>query len=954
MWGDIVLTISTSICEAICTNLLSKKETEEYQRKLTDILQELLVDFADSSLDCYEFHTFVNSSSFVQHVRLFYHTIYSEKTAMEPYRNNLVRYICGNFSNLYYNDVLEFVGKLCDLYENHLFKTIKETPVIDALFQLLVKTNREAINKVIHNQDLILSFLKSQDANDVVIENEDIKIYHETCEKEYGVIRFTGISGVENRKAQNINDFYIANTFSFCPSNIQNQYSREIDDLLALELSEMFAFSNKIVLLGGAGLGKTTTLNYLYCNYETLFQTCNLKIKIDLKEYAKDIWENKKDILWCIATDFYKKTKRKKTSFENIEAMLAEFLGKGHCLIIFDALDEITSQPVRNKVRDEIANFSEIYYLNRFIITSREAGYLRNRFDDSFLHIRINEFEEKQIEQYARNWINVNGVEVDFSEFWDKFQNEVNRAQCDRLIKNPIILILALVIFDIEKNLPNKRVEFYKKCIDTFLSVREDRKAAHDLSEKAKNILGIDLVVPQIAHYKFERINEDMGYRFTEDELENAVYDAIEVPDPINWASAVEDYSKYLVERTELIREVDEDILDFAHKTFFEYFLAVYYVKEYDYDELVEQLKKWIGDSNYDELARLIIEVIIQNNNSRQHQRVIEFLLVTVEKRPSEYPGYFVNSVFSIIADLYRHNMLLPKFHSRYFQCILYRPKFVKIPMLLRRRAKHNDKIEYDSIILAQMYCKAVNEEGKYEETLDALYYLDNEFRNHTVIGIAKDTHVHVVNLLRGVQRYDEISREAVRELEFFISDPRGIELALNYPQIFLSVLFIMAQQKNFDRVEYLATAQFKSNRLFMEYTMPRTLQELFSLATQSSAGLVVLLIALIRCGFKETNYLFNFVLDSNYSGIIDISKENSMIAYWLWSALYETKSYSEFKAVLSERDLYDSAYDKEIKDLYDEYVQREKECGTEQIEKSIKELRTRDGLELIKIPQLL
>ena len=39
------------------------------------------------------------------------------------------------------------------------------------------------------------------------IENDDILTFHSVCEKEYGTICFTGISGAENRPQININDF---------------------------------------------------------------------------------------------------------------------------------------------------------------------------------------------------------------------------------------------------------------------------------------------------------------------------------------------------------------------------------------------------------------------------------------------------------------------------------------------------------------------------------------------------------------------------------------------------------------------------------------------------------------------------------------------------------------------------------------------------------------------------
>lgn len=508
MWKDILLSAGSAVGEAVYLNYLDDQKAKKHREKLNGMLYALLDEFADTSLDSGDFYNLVISSGFVHHIRMYFYTFYNDPPSTESYQNCLADYIHATIPNLNIQEVREFVQSLSKLYENYLYNVIRENPIIDSLFQLLTKTNNDAYRKILSNQDLILKYLHAQDATDEQINDDMLRNYHEVCFAEYGIIRFTGIVGAESRQAQKLNDYYIQNTFSILlPSH--NRYNHQEQNNTQLNIRDLFNFGNKVVVLGGAGLGKTTTLNYIYCNYEDLYQRCSFKVKIDLKEYADDICHNKKDILWCIATDFLKKTKRINCSFHEIEAQISELLTQGHCLVVLDALDEISTQSVRNKVRDSIHNFSELYFLNRFIISSREAGYLRNQFDRSFVHVRINEFDSEQIKQYSSNWFSTNYIDQNFEEFWGKFMAEAKRARCDRLIQNPIILILALIIFDIETNLPNKRVEFYKKCINTFLSVREDRKVSRELSEKTKNILVDDAVVPKVAYHKFKSTLEN-------------------------------------------------------------------------------------------------------------------------------------------------------------------------------------------------------------------------------------------------------------------------------------------------------------------------------------------------------------------------------------------------------------------------------------------------------------
>ena len=659
MWGDIALSVAMSISEAVCIHTLDERNGKRFNNRIKTIVAKTFDDFADSSLDCGDFFRLTQSIRFTELIRNLFFSL-NDKKHLGEYVQHIEAYIYSECPQLNLLDVQSFLNKILDLYQNDLHRMIERSPELNVVFQLMTISHREILGKISESEINLLKYFDSLTNSSLQIDNDDIKAYHGICEKEYHTIRFTGISGAESKRAQSIDEFYVENTFSCFNRELENLYTDSSDVLSSIGLKDFFEYSNKLVMIGGAGLGKSTTLNYLFCKYEQLYHLNALKIKIDLKEYARDIGEEKRDLLWCLASEFYKKIKRTKVDFSGAEKLIADYLDKGNCLIILDALDEIPTQSVRNKVRDEIGRFCDIYYLNRFIITTREAGYLRNRFDETFLHIRINQFTNQQIKQYSRNWFKSNYTTKNFDEFWIKFRQEVERARCQNLICNPIILILALVIFDVEKSLPNRRVEFYRKCIDTFLTVREDRKAAFQLTEKAKNILGIELVVPKIAFYRFDHLNDHSNYKFSYEELRSAIQDAIEVDDPINWSEAIRLYAQYLVERTELIQEVDEGILDFAHKTFYEYFLAVYFSKVYENKELVELLREWIGDSNYDELARLIIEIVIQNDDPRQHKYLINYMLETLKKVDLVQPNS--QDIFDILADLYNHNMLQPKF----------------------------------------------------------------------------------------------------------------------------------------------------------------------------------------------------------------------------------------------------------------------------------------------------
>lgn len=953
MWEDIALSIGEAVVNAVSSNWLEKRKRDKFANRINTLIGERLSKFADTSLDCNDFFSFANSRKFKELMRNFFCSTKDGKSNSE-YMDTIERYLYEECSQINHVEARAFIHELQVLYIEYLHKIIEDSPEMSASFQLVTLSHRDILSKISESEEMIMRYFKSLSSAEVQIDDVTINSYHDVCEKEFGTIRFTGISGAESKKSQNIEAFYIKNTFSFYPTKeLENIYKYGLDSIEAIRLEDFFDYGSKIVLIGAAGLGKSTTLNYIFCKYEELYKAFSLKIKIDLKEYAHDIGDEKKDLLWCITSEFRKKIKRAKMSFDDTEKLLTSYLENGKCLLILDALDEIPTQKIRNKVRDEIGNFCEMYYLNRFIISTREAGYLKNRFDDSFLHIKINEFDDKQIQQYSKNWFCSYYEQKGFKEFWNKFDEEVERARCHDLIRNPIVLILALIIFDIEKNLPNKRVEFYKKCIETFLTVREDRKAAYILSEKTKNILGMESVVPKIAHYKFSHINENVGYRFSYNELKEAVYEAIEVDDRINWSDSVKQYSEYLVERTELIRETDEDTLDFAHKTFYEYFLAVYFTKEIQNEKLLVLLDEWIGDANYDELARLIVEVIIQNDEPRQHKAVMDYLFGQLSEQGEEERINNQLDVFMILADLYNHNMLQPKFHLKYHRVILYNPQYVEqANRFVRYSGRYSaGSVRYETNVLADMYCDDVLGEEGFASTLDSLYYLSKEYKSHICENIREDYLSHIVNLfslvkginVRNSQKGNtkNANRKKLFEVELKYFTGEGIEYTLQYPQLYISIIDMMVVLEDFSCIEKLFDFTFISNRYLINYTQPFILLCLVEKAKNDAKILLLLLIAVIECGRYRTNMLLGFLLDyRRFREDDDVERVKIIqeVTVWIWELFNQLGGYNEFKEILLQEELYIDGYENIYQLVYNDYCKYEQDKKDLRIEHFFKE----------------
>ena len=921
MWEKIVLALGPTVLEAMGSKLLDYKSKIKVHNKLNEIVNKQFKSFADSSLDSNGFYTLIKSTRFIEIIRNYFFMV-RDNLSVEEYRGNIEKLILDECKTANILDVKEFVKKIEVLYIDYLRKIIEEYPGIYVSFQLMSISHREIISNIRDSQSELIRYLVSLDNRKTVISDENIKQYHIVTEREFGEIRFTGIAGAERHKSQNINEFYVENTFSYFGKEIDRLYEFNFEEIESIKLKNFFDLGNKIILIGGAGLGKSTTLNYLFCNYEKLYAANDLKLKIDLKEYAEEIGEKKKGILWCVATEFSKRIKYSGQSIEEFQVIVAERLKVGNCLIILDALDEIPTQALRNVVRNEIETFTSLYYLNRFIISTREAGYLKNRFDDTFLHIRINKFDSEQIEKYSKNWYMSNYEDVrDFDEFWNKFEDEVKRARCLNLIRNPIILVLALVIFNFESSLPTRRIEFYQKCIDTFLTERENRKAAVKLSDKTKSILAMNLTVPKIAFYRHNKLMQNSSFRFDYSELEKAIKEAIAVEDEINWATAVKQYSEYLVERTELIQEVDEEHLDFAHKTFYEYFLAFYFCKICDNEELTKLLYEWIGDPNYDELARLIVEVVIQNNEPKQHDDIINclFKMLSVNNAPKT-EGPDRGDVFDVISDLYTHNLLQPKYQYKYHKFVLYNPGIIDyISYRQRRNEVRNNLALYDPLIVGKLFLEDYQED-KFADVIDAVYFLNNEFKKVVISsepsGLLYNTNELFVAL--GAKKKRVKKEKSI--IDYFTG--AGIQYTLKYPQIYVALVSLSKKMETVLPIEQLLKYDFCPRNVFYFYTTPDILFSLVEDAMKTKSGFVLFLTTIIDCAFEATNSIFGFVIrrEANRQ-----EKELSHFCAKLWRILNESFSVEMFKDWINDLNLYEEKYDYIYEKLYAHYLATEK-----------------------------
>ena len=168
--------------------------------------------------------------------------------------------------------------------------------------------------------------------------------------------------------------------------------------------------------------------------------------------------------------------------------------------------------------------------------------------------------------------------------------------------------------------------------------------------------------------------------------------------------------------------------------------------------------------------------------------------------------------------------------------------------------------------------------------------------------------------------------KEIIEEFRFFLNE--GLELTLNYPQLYTSVVSGSLKYGIADNYEKLLDYNFTDSQVFYQYTTPEVLFALIEAARESSLFFSLFMILLTECASRRANTVFGFVIRRSRRRVIDENTSNPSSEFCLkiWKALNYSNSFTEFIDVIDSMNLYNEDY----KDIYHKvFVKyRENEMG--------------------------
>ncbi|HEU4329112.1 MAG TPA: HEAT repeat domain-containing protein [Roseiflexaceae bacterium] len=252
------------------------------------------------------------------------------------------------------------------------------------------------------------------------------------------------------------------------------------------ELAEVVAAHPRLVILGDPGGGKSTLLRFLALRHaealrdrraeaENGLGRARFPILLRIADYAEHGLDRPLSDWLAEATALHECPR------SGLADLLAEELRQGGCLVLLDGLDEIVSPDDRQTVLERIEEFVRRHNHsdNRFVVTSRPAGYRRALLSgDLFEHYSVQEMDEEQIRRFLERWCRA----VEDAQAPDappERRQELARREIDgimqavatpgvrRLAANPLLLRILALIYRTGAQLPQKRIELYKLAADT-------------------------------------------------------------------------------------------------------------------------------------------------------------------------------------------------------------------------------------------------------------------------------------------------------------------------------------------------------------------------------------------------------------------------------------------------------------------------------------------------------
>jgi len=450
-------------------------------------------------------------------------------------------------------------------------------------------------------------------------------------------------------------------------------YSMQIDDgdepieteTISL-VDQALAQYPRLVVLGSPGAGKSTLLSYLALHNAMNFRyrsqenapmendAC-LPVFCILRDLAKHLPEDGSDGPDILLDYIHRYVSAQQiTAFEEtFDAWLED--KNLCCLVLLDGIDEVGDENERARVSRIIEKFTLRYPHNRYVVTSRIAGYRHSsRLGEGYKVVTLHPFNESDVRKFVLNC----NRQIEIFVTGSNAEAAINRADVrskqlldaifvnQRLIELsfiPLLLMIILLIYRDRGDLPDRRVKIYEAIVDVLLSQWDEAKGMQKTQaldgshlENRDSLLILEKIAFEIHSQRLREVNQRQLFDLLIQQFQ-ALGRTVEQARKESLA-----YIRVIQERTGILQERGQGIYSFAHLSLQEYLTASALSRREDIFAIVQNNLK---DSWWHEVIKMAISLM----DTSPGTQLLEMILKSSQE-VDPYDNLFITA--ECIADL--------------------------------------------------------------------------------------------------------------------------------------------------------------------------------------------------------------------------------------------------------------------------------------------------------------
>ena len=435
-------------------------------------------------------------------------------------------------------------------------------------------------------------------------------------------------------------------------------YRREYFQQPAQKVLEAVADSQRAVILGDPGSGKSSLLQYLALEWVE-GNTETLPLLIELREFAIDPTANFLEFLH----------RGRGVDWQFDQQQLHQHLLESPTLVMFDGLDEVFDRTLQSKVIDDIIRFSQQYPKARILVTSRIIGYNPERLQQSgFQQFTIQSLDTEEIHEFIDRWYDLSmGSKPDKVRLKQRLKDAIANSQAiSNLADNPLLLTM-MAILNRRQELPRDRADLYNQASRVLLYQWDIEHKRLKLPMDAIGRREKQEMLRLIA-YEMQAGEEGLkGNLISADRLIRVLTNYLRDQGFSESREKANLLIKQLRERNFVLCYRGADTYGFVHRTFLEYFCAVEIKERFDkrgvpggltFEELRDEI---FGNHWHDETWHEVLCLICNQIDAQFVKQLLTYLLSRNSAHHSilffaaecllEADNYFVKDLIKSVLD---------------------------------------------------------------------------------------------------------------------------------------------------------------------------------------------------------------------------------------------------------------------------------------------------------------